>query len=99
MLIYEITATVDAGVVAKYETYMLERHIPDLLATGYFSAAFFAKKDTMYRIGYHCNSLDDLEAYFAKDATRLRAHIAEHLPMGIELSRNDLDIIALFPDS
>jgi len=97
MLIYEVTAKVDASIAAEYEAYMTDKHIPELLATGYFAAAFFAKNDDIYRIGYHCDSQANLDAYFENDAERLRADVAAHFPTGIELSRNELEIIALFP--
>ncbi|MBK6749815.1 MAG: DUF4286 family protein [Pyrinomonadaceae bacterium] len=98
MLIYEVTAVVDESIADEYEKYMREQHIPDLLATNYFAAAFFAKNGNMYRIGYHCDSREDLEAYFANHAGRLRADMAAHFPSGIEFSRNELEIIALFPE-
>ena len=43
MVTYEITAIVDALFAAAYEEYMIGRHIPDLLATGYFASATFSK--------------------------------------------------------
>lgn len=98
MLIYEVTATVEPGIADDYERYMRERHIPDLLATGCFAAAFFAKNGNMYRIGYHCDSRNELDAYFADHADRLRADMAAHFPAGIEFSRNEWEIVALFPN-
>lgn len=97
MLIYEITATVDAKLAAEYEKYMSERHIPDLLATGHFTTAFFAKSGNVYRIGYHADSKDQFDAYIEKHAERLRADFAEHFPSGVEVSRLVLDIVKLFP--
>lgn len=98
MLIYEVTATVEAGIADEYERYMREQHIPDLIATGYFAAAFFAKAGNMYRVGYHCDSHKDLDAYFTNHAGRLRADMASHFPTGIEFTRNEFEIIALFPE-
>ena len=97
MLIYEVTTTVDAGIAGKYEQYMTGQHIPELLATGHFAAAFFAKDGSMYRTGYHADSREQLDAYLANDADRMRADFAEHFPEGIEVSRQVLDIVALFP--
>src|SRR5512144_1891778 len=97
MLIYEVTATVEASVRGDFERYMAERHIPDVLGTGKFVAAFFAGSDGLYRIGYHCDSREDLESYYAGNAAALRADVAERFPAGIELSRKELDIIRLFP--
>jgi len=96
MLVYEITATVDADIVAEYEKYMIERHIPDLLATGHFAAAFFVKNGPQYRIGYHADSQEHLDDYLANDAEPLRADLLEHFPRGVEISRQTLEIIALF---
>ena len=97
MLIYEITATVDDELIAEYEKYMTERHIPDLLATGNFAAAFFAKAGNVYRIGYHADSREQFDAYIANHAERLRADFTEHFPTGIEVSRQVLEIVKLFP--
>jgi hypothetical protein len=96
MLIYEITATVDAGIATEYEKYMTEQHIPDLLATGHFAAAFFSKNGSQYRIGYHADSQEQLDAYLANDADRLRKDLTRHFPAGIEITRQNLEIIALF---
>lgn len=96
MLIYEITATVDSEIVDAYEKYMAERHIPDLLATGHFAAAFFAKNGNTYRIGYHADSRERIEAYLSKDAERLRSDLTAKFPKGIEISRQNLEIVALF---
>ena len=96
MLIYEITATVDADIATEYEKYMTERHIPDLLATGHFAAAFFAKNGSQYRIGYHVDSQEDLDAYLANDAGRIRDDLTQLFPAGIEITRQNLEIIALF---
>ena len=97
MLIYEVTATVDPNIRSEFESFMAKRHIPDVLATGKFSAAFFAGSNGTYRVGYHCDSRGDLESYYAEHAAALRADVAERFPAGIELSRMELDIVALFP--
>lgn len=97
MLIYEVTAVVEAAVREEFERFMAERHIPDVLATGKFAAAFFAGNDGLYRIGYHCDSREDLESYYAENAPALREDVIEKFPSGIELSRKDLDIVKLFP--
>ena len=97
MLIYEITATVDAGLAADYERYMAEQHIPDVLSTGYFAAAFFAKNGGQYRIGYHADSQELFDAYLENEAERLREDFARHFPTGIDISRQILEIVGLFP--
>lgn len=98
MLIYEITVTVDEALIAVYEKYMTERHIPDLLATGNFAGAFFAKNGNVYRISYHADSREQFDAYIENHAERLRADFAEHFPTGVEVSRQVLEIVKLFPN-
>ncbi len=74
MVTYEITATVDSGLVEEYESYLRQRHIPDLLATGCFHRAVLTcAPDGRYRIRYEPASEADLEQYLAKHAPRLRA--------------------------
>ena len=97
MLIYEVTVTVDENVRGEFEKFMAESHIPAVLGTGRFEAAFFAGKEGIYRVGYHCESREDLDAYLADHAYRLRSEIAERFPSGIVTERQVLDIIALFP--
>ncbi|MBK7706636.1 MAG: DUF4286 family protein [Acidobacteria bacterium] len=63
MLIYEITAKVRADLIGHYERYMRETHIPDLMATGFFSGAKFLRSGDGYRIQYET---DDLDGYLAR---------------------------------
>jgi len=88
MVIYEITATVDPGVVDAYERYMGQRHIPALLATGCFQGAVFTRAAPgRYRVRYEAPSDLDLEHYLAQHAPRLREDFASHFPAGVTLSR------------
>ncbi|MET0753754.1 MAG: DUF4286 family protein [Pyrinomonadaceae bacterium] len=93
MIIYEITAVVRENLVEAYEKYMRERHIPDLLATKYFSAAYFTRTtDNRYRIQYHARDEDVLREYLKTDATRLRADFIAHFPEGVEVFREIWEI-------
>ena len=97
MLIYEITATVEPSVKDEFERYMAEEHIPEVLATKKFAAAFFARDHDLYRIAYHCDSREMLDAYYGETAVELRADFAKRFPTGVKLARKELDIIKLFP--
>ena len=98
MVIYEITAIVRAEIVEEYEKYMRERHIPDLLATGYFRRAFFTRSsENRYRIQYHANNQEDLDKYLNSQAERLRADFLKHFPAGVELSREVWEVIRVLP--
>lgn len=87
-VIYEVTAVVETQLSEAYEKYMRERHIPDLLATKYFHAAYFTRTlENRYRIQYHARDEDILREYLDNEAERLRADFKAHFPEGIELSR------------
>ena len=87
-VVYEITTKVEPQFIEIYEEYMRNRHIPDLLATGYFRAAQFERSYSgRYRIRYEARNQADLEKYLETEAGRLRADFAEYFPAGVEVSR------------
>jgi hypothetical protein len=95
VIVYEVTAKVEAAHREKYEGYMRDRHIPDLLATGFFLSASFERSEPgRYRMRYVCESQGTLEVYLEKEAPRLRNDVTEHFPEGIELSREVWDVLA-----
>lgn len=95
MIIYEITARVQKAQVEKFEQFMLEKHIPDLLETGRFSGAEIARfPENCYRIRYNAVDKTSLDEYLANDAGELRKDFQRNFPGGgIELSREILAII------
>lgn len=97
MIIYEITTKVKMELIKKYESYMLETHIPDLIETGYFESAEFARiAEGNYRVRYLAKGRETLEKYFESDAIRLRADFIEHFPEGVEVSREILEVLGEF---
>jgi hypothetical protein len=85
---YEVTTTLDPGIIEAYERYMRETHIPDLLATGCFQGAVFTRSEPgRYRIRYQAASEADLERYLSAHAARLREDFTSHFPKGVTVSR------------
>jgi hypothetical protein len=94
MVTYEITAQVRIDIVDSYEEYMRERHIPDVLASGHFSAATFSRSTAgRYRIRYEAFDQAALDEYLKSDAAALRQHFTDHFPEGIELSRENWTLV------
>jgi len=88
MIIYEVTAVVEARLAETYERYMREHHIPDVLASGCFqSAELTSATPGRYRIRYQASTDEELERYFASHAARLRGDFASRFPEGVALSR------------
>jgi hypothetical protein len=89
MIAYEITATVSDSLTAAYEAYMIDRHIPDVLATGCFTGASIARGEPgSYRIAYIARDRATFDSYIAKHAAGLRDHFNSQFPEGITLSRS-----------
>ena len=94
MITYEITAVVRADLVDEYERYMRETHIPDLMRTGSFVGATLSRSAPgRYRIRYEAESRAYLDAYLAEHAPGLRSHFTAAFPSGVELSREEWDIV------
>lgn len=97
MLIYEITATVSDELIENYEKYMREQHIPDLLQTGHFVHAYFTRSgENRYRIQYFAHDQEALDDYLQNDAPRLREDFNQHFPEGIEVSRENWEILEAY---
>ena len=98
MVTYEITAIVRSDLCARYEQYMRAEHIPDLLATGAFSAASIARSAPgRYRIRYEATSRAGLDEYLKRHAPRLRQHFMSVFPDGIELAREEWAVLEQWP--
>ena len=94
MVIYEVTAKVRPELCEQFESYMRGTHIPDLLKTGSFSEATFAKGEPgSYRIQYEANTREDLDRYLEGYAPTLRKDLFDRFPEGIELSRSEWGVI------
>ena len=100
MIIYEITAKVRVDLIEDYEKYMRQWHIPDLLATGYFSGAKFTRStENRCRIQYEAHNQTALEEYLGTDTTRLRADFLTHFPEGIELTRENWEVLQIWENT
>jgi hypothetical protein len=88
MIAYEVTAEVAEGLVRRYEQYMRETHIPEVLATGCFHGAVFARSSPgRYRTSYMARTQGDLDRYLEAHTADMRADFAAHFPDGVSLSR------------
>jgi hypothetical protein len=88
MIIYEVTAVVEAHFAEAYERYMRQKHIPDVLASGCFqSADFESAAGGRYRMRYEASTEEDLQRYLATHAARLREDATSRFPEGVVPSR------------
>ena len=83
MIIYNVTVNIDDSVHDEWLKWMKEKHIPDVLATGYFIENKICRilvneeAGTSYSIQYTCKNMEELNEYQAKHASRLQKEHAE----------------------
>ncbi|WP_339611150.1 DUF4286 family protein [uncultured Planktosalinus sp.] len=79
MHIYNVTINIEEEVHERWLNWMKNEHIPDMLATGKFSAAKMCRvlvEEEMggitYAVQYTTDSKETLEKYYREDAETLR---------------------------
>jgi hypothetical protein len=98
MITYEVTAEVREDLRSRYELYMRDRHIPDVLATGLFvGASFLRADDGRYQARYVFADREAYDRYIATHSARLRADFSSHFPEGVSLSRDVWTVLAEWP--
>lgn len=98
MVFYEVTAIPEPDIREAYEQYMRTKHVGDVLASGCFVAARIAVSDEgLYRTTYVAATRADLDRYLQEHAPRLRADFSEHVPRGVTLSREILEVLQEWP--
>ena len=96
-VIYEITASVRNDLTEAFEKFLTNTHIPDLISTGAFTEAKFTRSTAgRYRIVYEARSRVALDSYLREQAPRLRKHVTETFPDGVELSREEWTLLKRF---
>ena len=94
---YEITAKVDQALADKFERYMRQTHIPDLLKTGHFDGASISKSQPgVYRVRYEAHDRESLNRYLADDAPRLRSDFNEHFPTRVDVARAEWEVLEIW---
>ncbi|MBK8724660.1 MAG: DUF4286 family protein [Holophagaceae bacterium] len=97
MTAYEVAVDVEAGLADAFLRYMLDRHIPEILATGCFQAIRFERaSETRFRTRYEAASRPDLERYLEDHASALRADFAAHFPAGCAAVREVWSEVRVF---
>ncbi len=89
-ILYEVTVSVSDELASEFERYMTEKHIREVIDTGCFISATFARNENgSFRTSYVALDRDSLDRYLAEHADRLRADFAEHFPTGADATREE----------
>ena len=80
MILYSVTINIEPDFAQKWEQYMREEHIPDVMATGYFEGYRMTRllqpepdSGITWNIQYECVSMAQLNIYNEKAAPALQA--------------------------
>jgi hypothetical protein len=99
MIIYNVTVNIENDVREEWLQWMKSKHIPDVMATGYFLENKVCKvlvdeeQGTTYSIQYTCASMDDLKEYQANHAPRLQKEVAEKYANKFVAFRTLLEVV------
>lgn len=101
MIIYNVTINIHESVHDQWMTWMQEKHINDVLATGKFSSARMVKvliEEEMggvtYSIQYITENKETLQRYYDEDAPRLREEALELFGDKMLAFRTELELIS-----
>lgn len=94
---YEVRATIREDLCDAFEKFMIEIHIPDVIATKAFvDARFSILAPGKYRASYTAPNRPVLEEYLQTKSLGLREDVAKHFPDGVEFSREEWTVLASF---
>ena len=101
MIIYNVTVNIDDSVHDEWLTWMKDKHIPDMLATGKFSHAKMTKVlveeelgGTSYSIQYTTKDRKTLNTYYQEDAEKLRTEALKRYADKFVAFRTELEVIS-----
>lgn len=103
MIIYNVTLNIDDSIHDKWLTWIMEKHIPEVMETGKFFKAKIVKVliveemgGTTYAIQYFAESMEKLQAYYNEDAPRLREEGARLFGDKMLAFRTEMELLKEF---
>lgn len=99
MIIYRVKSTVVAEKAAAWEQYFREKHINDLLNTGFFTGFVFSKmtenneNETVFLVDYYAPNAESIEQYAATAAPALQADVKAHFEGFFRSERSILTLL------
>lgn len=101
MILYNVTTNIHESVHDQWMIWMQHKHIPEMLATGKFTAARMVRvlvEEEMggvtYSVQYTTDSKATLESYYQDDAPAMRAEGAKLFGDKMLAFRTELQLIA-----
>lgn len=103
MIIYNVTINIDDSVHDKWLSWMMEKHIPEVMETGKFFKSMIVKVlvveemgGSTYAIQYFAENMEKLQAYYDEDAPRLREEGAKLFGDKMLAFRTEMELLKEF---
>lgn len=97
MIHYEVTLECSAAIAPDVERWMRAAHIPDMLATGCFSAVHLDRADGRLRTVYEAATQQRLDRYLDEYAAGMRDAFRQQFPDGVGVSREVWEQVQAWP--
>jgi len=101
MIIYNVTTNIDESLHDQWLTWMEQKHIPEIMATGKFTSARLVKVliveemgGTTYSVQFTTDSKATLESYYSDDAPKLREESMQLFGDKMITFRTELEVIS-----
>lgn len=101
MIIYNVTINIDESIHDEWVSWMQQKHINDVLATGKFFKAKFIRVNVeeemggiTYCVQYFTEKRELLERYYKEDAERLRAEGIKLFADKMLAFRTELEVLS-----
>lgn len=101
MFIYNVTVNVEDSIRESWLDWMQKTHIPEMLATGIFTAARLCRVrvveetgGTTYAVQYNARSAAALQTYYQEHADRLRTEGQARFGERMVAFRTELEIVS-----
>ena len=103
MFIYNVTIKADAAIAAAWERWMLDEHMPELLATGLFTECRLSRladlddddSNPTYSAQYTCASRAEYERYIAGHSAAMRQKGLDKFGGGFVAFRSVMDVLGV----
>jgi hypothetical protein len=102
MIVYNVTINIDADVHDEWLKWMLEKHIPDVLATGLFLESRMSRMlideeegGVTYSIQYTLESMERMEEYEQNHASRLREEVNRKYEGKFGAFRTTMEVVGM----
>jgi len=103
MIIYNVTSNVEDSIHQQWLEWMMDKHVPDIMATGKFYKIKIVKVlgdeqhgGTTYSVQYTAESREKLDEYYREHSPTLRAEMKQVFGDKVLQFRTELELVQEF---